>query len=328
MNVNILRAAIAIGRGVFTDDPVAIVELAEGEYAILIADGGFDLLHGAGIVQAEHNAGHRRACGINLDAGDLLLPVDHGRKGRIAVGIALVDGDMNHILAQQISVRCGELADGVLANRSTRETHQPLCIRHGNHDQFILLIEQAELRADQGDTVLIDLLNQQLRRAVGQCGDGGVRVFEGAVYRDRGLRMVLHITGQLFDLLDGVGAVGNPFKGRQTFTVRNSGRMERAVLAEKPVFNPFQRPVLRIDLSDGKAGKFIRNGGLPDHLALFIDGEGHFGIIQRIALRGQHLPVSVGAGDCGECGQITVLTGIVAANDFTLAVSDLNQCAG
>lgn len=205
--------------------------------------------------------------GINLDAGDLLQLIDHRGQRYIVVGIALIDGDVDHILAQQIPVGRCQLADRVLANRSTHEMHQALRIRNSGHDQLILLIEQTELRASQGDTVLINLLNQQLCRAVGQRGDGRVWVFEGAVYRDRGLRMVLHITGQLFDLLDGVGAVGNPFKGRQTFTVRNSGRMERAVLAEKPVFNPFQRPVLRIDLSDGKAGKFIRNGGLPDHLA-------------------------------------------------------------
>lgn len=202
---------------------------------------------------------------------------------------------MDHILAQQIPVGRCQLADRVLANRSTLEMHQALRIRNSGHDQLILLIEQTELRASQGDIVLINLLNQQLCRAVGQRGDGRVRVFEGAVYRDRGLRIVLYITRQRLNLLDGVGAVGNLFKGCQTFAVRNSGRMERAVLAEKPVFNAFQRPVLRIDLSDGKAGKFIRNGGLPDHLALFIDGEGHFGIIERIALRGQHLPKGVGA---------------------------------
>ena len=206
--------------------------------------------------------------------------------------------------------------------------HQALRIRNSGHDQLILLIEQAELRASQGDIVLIDLLHQQLCRTVGQCGDGRVRVLEGAIHRDRRLRMVLHITGQLFDLLDGVGAVGNLLKGRQTFAVRHSGRMECAVLAEKPVFNAFQRPVLRIDFLDGEPGKIIRKRSLPDHLALFIDGEGHLGIIQRIALRGQHLPKGVGAGHRRESGQITVLAGIITADDFTLAVSDLDQRAG
>ena len=110
--------------------------------------------------------------------------------------------------------------------------HQALRIRNSGHDQLILLIEQTELRASQGDTVLIDLLHQQLCRTVGQRGDGRVRVLEGAIHRDRRLRMVLHITGQRLNLLDGVGAVGNLFKGRQTFAVRNSGRMERSVLAE------------------------------------------------------------------------------------------------
>ena len=328
MNTNVLHAAIAIGRGIFTDDPVAIVELAEGEYAILIADSGFHFFHGAGIVQAERDTGHRRARGIDLDAGDLLQLIDHRGQRHIAVGIALVDGDVDHILARQIPVRRCELADRVLANCGTHKTHQTLRIRHGGHDQFILIIEEAELCAGQGDIVLIDLLNQQLCRTVGQRGDGLVRVLEGTVHRDRRLRMVLHIAGQGLDLLNGVGAVGNLLKGRQTFAVRNSGRMERAVLAEKPVFNAFQRPVLRIDLSDGEPGNVIRKRSLPDYLTLFIDGEGHLGIIQRIALRGQHLPVGVGTGYGRECGQITVLAGIVAADDFTLAVPHLNQRAG
>ena len=186
MNANVLHAAIAIGRGIFPDNPVAIVELAEGKYAILIADSGSHLFHGAGIVQAERDVRHRRAHGINLDAGDLLLPVDYGCKGFIAVGIALVDGDVDHILARQIPVRRCELADRVLANCGTHKTHQTLRIRHGGHDQLILLIEQTELRASQGDIVLIDLLHQKLRQAVGQRDDGRVRVLEGAVHRDRG----------------------------------------------------------------------------------------------------------------------------------------------
>ena len=86
--------------------------------------------------------------------------------------------------------------------------------------------------------------------------------------------------------------------------------MERAVLAEKPIFNAFQRPVLRIDLSDGEPGNVIRKRSLPDHLALFIDGKSHLSLIQCIALRGQHLPVGVGTGDCGKCGRWGISHGI------------------
>ena len=325
VQANVLHAAVPSGSLRFSDDPVTILKAAEGKHAVLIAYDGFHLFHRAGVVQVELHTGQRSASGIDLDAHDLLALIRDRGNRRIAVGVSLVNRHMDYLMTEQISVRRGDFADGVLAVIHADEANQPLRVGNSGHDQLVILVKQADLGTGQRRIVLINLPNQNFGEAVFQRSDRLIGIDKGAVDGDRNLREILQIPGKRLCLLDGVGAIRNLFKCHQPIFIRNSGRLQRTILSAQPTLDTAQRLMERIDFEKGEPGVVIRNGGLFRNLAMLIDGKGHLRRAKLIPFRREYLAKGVCSGNSRKRGQVSIFPGIVTADGFPIAVSDFDQ---
>lgn len=204
---DILHLRVAFRSSAFADDPFAVIEIAEDDHAVLVADRGFHLFHGGCVVKRELYAVDGLAGGVRLDAHDLLFRVDHSRGRLVRVGVPLVNGDRDHITADKVPIRSGQLADGIFPIIRTDEASHTLHIGNGSHDELAALVIQSKLSALQRGVVLIYLLDQDHGLTVFQRGNRFLGIDERAVNFDGHLREVLQIAGQSFRFLNGVGAI-------------------------------------------------------------------------------------------------------------------------
>ena len=220
LEADILHLRVAFRSSVLPDDPFAVIEVSEDDHTVLVADCGFHLFHGGSIVEGELYAGDGLAGGVRLDAHDLLFRVDHSRGGLVRVGVALVNGDGDHITADQITFRSGQLTNGIFPIIRADETGLALHIGDSGHHQLAAFVIQAELSALQRRVVLIDLLDQDHGLTVFQRGNRFLGIDERAVNLDGHLCEVLQIAGQGFRFLNGVCAIRDLFKGHKALFIR------------------------------------------------------------------------------------------------------------
>ena len=324
----VLYAVVAFGCSSLTHDPVAVVELGENEFALIVADSGLNDLMSDGVDQDELHTGQILAGGIHLDELHPLDVVLNCGDRLIAAAVISINGNGDLLPAGQIAVRGGKFADGVAAVGNLGEAHHAVLIGSSHRETLTEGVEQAEGCTSQGLAVLIDLADDDLIGNIDDSGDRMFRVDESAVNRHFHFHFSGEITRQRLGFHNAVGAEGNLFKSCDTIAVCPGTHDGNAIGGYQTELHASQRILRFIQLFNREAGVIIADGGIAGDNAVCADGEAHGHIVEGITIGSIDLSEGVASGRHRDVGDPAHFIGGIAVDDLTSLVVHLDDGTG
>ena len=321
---------VVTGRGFrLTDDPVAVVKLREGEYAVLVAlDDLYDL---ACILldQGELNTRHILAAGIDLDVLHSLELVHPGANGFLRGLAAFLDFQFNNLAGNEVRIiRRVDFLDSVLAGGYLAELEPTVLIGNNGLHQFALFVVQTECSACQRLVILVYLQAEVGVLLVLDHSRIFLAVNELAVHykrlADRAFKQVIAVQGLGF--LNRELAVRDLLEHDLAVFIGQGCHNSLVFLIEQRELYALHGLVIhRVNLEELHTGVIIRNGRMSDDLAVVLDLKFHNSHVQFVAFRSEDFLEGVLTGYKLDIRDLTVLIRVLTVNDIAFFVIDLDQ---